>query len=110
MFRKGRRALLLTPCFQNIYKEFRFRAQKREQSERHLFQSDWRSKFNLIKVSKSASEMSISGRPQNDKKAKVHNFFHIFHEKIEIEVENETFKKQDAYLIFVLFWNSFDRR
>ena len=52
MFRKGRRALLLTPCFQNIYKEFLFRAQKRERSERQKIESERRGKYNLIKVSK----------------------------------------------------------
>ena len=56
---------------------------KREQSDRHLIESDQRNKFYLMKVLKSASETRGSGRPKIYKKAKVHNFFHIFHEKIE---------------------------
>ena len=53
-------------------------AKKRERSERHLIENDQRNKFYLTKESKSGSEMSRSGRPQNYQKAKVHNFFFVF--------------------------------
>ena len=43
----------------------------------------------LIKVSKSASEMSISGRPQNYQKSEGAQFFRIFQEKYVIKGENE---------------------
>ena len=49
-----------------------------ERSERYLIDSDYRRKFYLIRMSKSASKMSISDRPQTCKKAKVPNFFPVF--------------------------------
>ena len=55
-----------------------YRAKKRERSERHLIESDRKSKFYLIKVSETASEMSSSGWPQNCPKSEGAQFFSYF--------------------------------
>ena len=67
-----------TKKFNDLITPHLFQSKKHERSERLLIENDRRNKFYLIKVSKTGSEMSLSGRSQNYQKAKVHNFFFVF--------------------------------